>query len=159
MLTPCLLPFCDGTLISILVFPAVVILLSSVLAKELHPPLSSSSCRVSVLKHRGHVKFKDDHNVLGFIGGGNLDPLPTSSHGRSVPNWTAEPERTGPWGPPPRRSLQLPRAPATGGTLCPCGFQSSFSPVLPLFLSPTVYCHQFSDGEKKNSSEPHVSFP
>ena len=143
------MPMCDwssdvcssdlGTLICILVFPAVVILLSSVLAKLLHPPLSSSSCRVSVLKHRGHVKFKNDHNVLGFIvGSGNLDPLPTSSHSRSVPNWPAEPERTRPWGPPPRRSLQLPRALATGGTLCPFRLSVlilSCSPALPFSYS------------------------
>ena len=33
-------------------------------------------------------------------GVGNLDPLPTSSHSRSVPNWPAEPERTGAVGTP-----------------------------------------------------------
>ena len=40
------------------------------------------------------------------------------------------------------------------GRSAPFGFQSSFSPVLPLFLSPTVFCHQFSDGEKKTAQSP-----
>ena len=153
---PCLLPFCDGTLICILVFPAVVILLSSVLAKVLHPPLSSSSCRVSVLKHRGHVKFKNDHNVLGFIvGSGESRPPPhilSQQVGAQLAGWTREDGGRG--DPLPAGLCSCPEPWPPAGRSAPFGFQSSFSPVLPLFLSPTVFCNQFSDGEKKTAQSP-----
>lgn len=152
---PCLLPFCDGTLICILVFPAVVILLSSVLAKVLHPPLSSSSCRVSVLKHRGHVKFKNDHNVLGFIvGSGEFRPPPhilSQQVGAQLAGWTREDGGRG--DPLPAGLCSCPEPWPPAGRSAPFGFQS-FSPVLPLFFSPTVFCHQFSDGEKKTAQSP-----
>lgn len=131
---PCLLPFCDGTLICTLVFPADVILLSSALAKVLHPPLSSSSCRVSVLKHRGHVKFKNDHDVLGFIvGSGESRPPPhilSQQVGVQLAGWTRE--HGGRRDPLPAGLCSCPEPWPPAGRSAPVGFQS-FSPVLPLY--------------------------
>lgn len=83
-------------------------------------------------------------------GVGNLDPLLTSSHSRSVPNWPAEPESTGAVGTPSRPVSAAAQSPGHRRDALPL---LAFSHSL-LFSRSTVFCHQSSDGEKKTAQSP-----
>ena len=117
----------------------------------------SSSCRVSALRHRGHVNPQVWPQRFWW-GGGDLDP-PTSSRSGSVPSWTVGPERRGPWASLPAGLCSCPAPWQLEGRFAGACFQS---PVLIFSCSPAFpfsYCIFVINSlmARENSSEPSPS--